>query len=247
MLTQLSSRSNRRLLMGLQMADIAPALATFSHRLIPLPGQEHKNFADVVMLERISKQTVILPTKTRPRKLVFHGSDGKDYPFLFKGQEDLHLDERIMQLLRICNMMLAEKERDWPSYTAQHYSVTPLGSRSGLIEWVEGATSIFQVYRKWQLRQAPASEIERPSELFMKKLKAYFLDNKLPLQSLADRQKWPHTALKNVIQVLIDETPKDLLSRFYSYSTNISCFFPRHLVLDESCGFVLEAQTRGSV
>ncbi|VDN17770.1 unnamed protein product [Gongylonema pulchrum] len=208
LLTQLSSRSNRRLLMGLQMADIAPALATFNHRLIPLPGQEHKNFADVVMLERISKQTVILPTKTRPRKLVFHGSDGKEL------------------LLRICNMMLAEKERDWPSYTAQHYSVTPLGSRSGLIEWVEGATSIFQVYRKWQLRQAPASEIERPSELFMKKLKAYFLANKLPLQSLADRQKWPHTALKNVIQELIDETPKDLLS---------------------SCGFVLEAQTRGSV
>lgn len=58
-----------------------------------------------------------------------------------------------MQLLRICNLMLSEKKADWPSYTAENYSVTPLGSRSGLIEWVEGATPMFQVYRKWQLRQ----------------------------------------------------------------------------------------------
>lgn len=89
-----------------------------------------------------------------------------------------------MQLLRICNLMLSRKETDWPSYIAENYSVIPLGSRSGLIEWVEGATPIFQVYRKWQLRQAAENisnqrmnEVERPSALFFKKLRAAFQAN----------------------------------------------------------------------
>lgn len=56
-----------------------------------------------------------------------------------------------MQLLRICNCMLAVNADDWPPYHANNYSVTPLGWRSGLIEWVNGATPIFQVYRKWQV------------------------------------------------------------------------------------------------
>uniref|UniRef100_A0A915PYZ3 non-specific serine/threonine protein kinase n=1 Tax=Setaria digitata TaxID=48799 RepID=A0A915PYZ3_9BILA len=217
LLAQLNHRANRRSLVCLQMIDISPRLTALNKTHVPLPGQEHKNFCDVVMMERISKQTVILPTKTRPRKLAFHGSDGKDYPFLFKGQEDLHLDERIMQLLRTCNLMLSTKEIDWPSYIAENYSVTPLGSRSGLIEWVEGATPIFQVYRKWQLRQAAENvsnqEVERPSGLFFKKLRAAFQANKIPKDSITDRQKWPHSILKSVVEDLIEETPRDLLSR----------------------------------
>uniref|UniRef100_A0A183H5M1 Non-specific serine/threonine protein kinase n=1 Tax=Onchocerca flexuosa TaxID=387005 RepID=A0A183H5M1_9BILA len=220
LLAQLNQRANRRSFACLQMADISPRLAALSKTHVPLPGQEYKNFSDVVMLERISKQTIILPTKTRPRKIVFHGSDGKDYPFLFKGQEDLHLDERIMQLLRICNLMLSRKETDWPSYIAENYSVIPLGSRSGLIEWVEGATPIFQVYRKWQLRQATENisnqrmnEVERPSALFFKKLRAAFQANKIPKEFINDRQKWPCSILKDVVEELIEETPQDLLSR----------------------------------
>lgn len=96
----------------------------------------------------------------------------------------MHLDERIMQLLRFCNLMISTKKTDWPSYAAENYSVTPLGSRSGLIQWVEGATPIFQVYRKWQLRQAAennsnqkTNEVERPSALFFRKLRTAFQAN----------------------------------------------------------------------
>jgi PI-3-kinase-related kinase SMG-1 len=80
------------------------------------------------------------------------------YTFLLKGQEDLRLDERIMQLLRICNALFAQhknvtqKDAKLP-YTCTPYSVTPLGFRSGLIEWVNEATPLFQVYRKWRIRQ----------------------------------------------------------------------------------------------
>ena len=33
------------------------------------------------------------------------------YTYLFKGLEDLHLDERIMQFLSICNNMFAKPNR----------------------------------------------------------------------------------------------------------------------------------------
>ncbi|VDK25304.1 unnamed protein product [Anisakis simplex] len=112
---------------------------------------------------------------------------------------------------------------DWPPYSARNYSVTPLGSRSGLIQWVEGATPMFHVYRKWQLRQAArkqttssakgANEAERPSELFFKKLKAAFNSNCIAGDTLTDRQKWPLAILESVLEELIKETPRDLLSR----------------------------------
>ncbi|VDM42302.1 unnamed protein product [Toxocara canis] len=221
LLIHLTQRCNKRSLQTLQTAEVTPRLLAFSHSHIPVPGQESKDFSDVVMIERVSKQSIVLPTKTRPKKIVFIGSDGVDYPFLFKGQEDLHLDERIMQLLHICNLMLAQKRSDWPPYSARNYSVTPLGSRSGLIQWVEGATPMFHVYRKWQIRQAArkaaspkgATEVERPSELFFKKLKTAFDANSISPDALTDRQKWPLPILKSVLEELIKETPRDLLSR----------------------------------
>lgn len=52
---------------------------------------------------------------------------------------------------------LSTSGRTWPSYEARHYSVTPLGARSALIQWVNGATPLFHIYRKWQLRQVRLS------------------------------------------------------------------------------------------
>ena len=69
------------------------------------------------------------------------GSDGKKYTYLFKGLEDLHLDEKIMQFLKIANVMMRKTGggnsgrggkggRD--DYHARNYSVVPLGPRSGM-------------------------------------------------------------------------------------------------------------------
>lgn len=59
-----------------------------------------------------------------------------------------------MQLLRVCNIMLADKAGiNIEDFLCSVYSVTPLGPRSGLIQWVEGATPLFQVYRKWKVRE----------------------------------------------------------------------------------------------
>lgn len=64
----------------------------------------------------------------------------------------MHLDERIMQFLSIANTMLKDS-----GYQARHYSVIPLGPRSGLISWVDHVTPIFAVYKRWQQREAVIS------------------------------------------------------------------------------------------
>lgn len=56
-----------------------------------------------------------------------------------------------MQLTQFCNNILNYKTGE--SYSASVYSVVPLGSRCGLIQWVEGATPLFQIYRKWRSRE----------------------------------------------------------------------------------------------
>ena len=53
--------------------------------------------------------------------------------YLLKGREDLHLDERIMQFLRVVNEELSSHRatRSYPGLRARHYAVIPLGARSG--------------------------------------------------------------------------------------------------------------------
>lgn len=60
-----------------------------------------------------------------------------------------------MQFLSIVNTMFTKiNQQEQPRFHARHYSVTPLGTRSGLIQWVDGATPLFGLYKRWQQREA---------------------------------------------------------------------------------------------
>lgn len=60
-----------------------------------------------------------------------------------------------MQFLALVNNMFAKTNtEDRRQFYARHYSVTPLGARSGLIQWVDGATPLFSLYKRWQQREA---------------------------------------------------------------------------------------------
>ena len=52
----------------------------------------------VVAIARMENKIEIFRTKTRPKKIVVVGEDGEKYQYLLKAREDLHLDERIMQV-----------------------------------------------------------------------------------------------------------------------------------------------------
>lgn len=61
-----------------------------------------------------------------------------------------------MQFLAIANTMLGS--RGSSDYRARHYSVTPLGPRSGLISWVDRVIPLFTLYKKWQQRDAATKQ-----------------------------------------------------------------------------------------
>jgi serine/threonine-protein kinase SMG1 len=44
---------------------------------VPMPGQEHLPYSEVVSVHKMAKVAQVLPTKTRPKKIAFIGSDGK--------------------------------------------------------------------------------------------------------------------------------------------------------------------------
>lgn len=83
---------------------------------------------------------IAMPSLRRPKKLTMRCSDGIDRSVLVKGGEDLRNDERIQRLFVSMNGILAA--------TVGHkarlrvYSVVPLTPQLGLIEWVDGATTL---------------------------------------------------------------------------------------------------------
>ncbi|KAI5633295.1 serine/threonine-protein kinase smg-1 domain-containing protein [Phthorimaea operculella] len=217
---KLQQKVNKRTAYILKMSDISPVLAEMKNTVITMPGVHTHQRATRVTIKSVENNVAILPTKTRPKKLVFYGSDGKAYTYLFKGLEDLHLDERIMQLLSITNTMMARdsENNDNQTYRARHYSVIPLGPRSGLISWVDNVTALFALYKRWQNREAAiisaktnkTVNVLRPSELFYNKLNPLLKEAGI---STENRKEWPVSILKQVMQELAAETPKDLLYR----------------------------------
>ena len=218
----LHQRSQRRQSTSLTLEQISPRLAMLRSSTIPIPGKDGQFHT----IYSIASSVIVLPTKTKPKKLFFIGSNGKRYPYLFKGLEDLHLDERIMQLLNIVNTMFAKTNKsEFPNYHALNYSVTPLGPRSGLISWVEGATPLFALYKKWQQREAmymvakqPQQQqqhaIMRPNDIYYNKLAPYLKEKGLTVKNFTEnRQECPAHVLRQVLEELIKETPNDLLSK----------------------------------
>lgn len=77
----------------------------------------------------------------RPKLLKLIGSDEREHRWLLKSGEDLRLDQRIQQVFTAMNETYASdtacSERE---IRVRTYTVVPLNSRVGLIEWV-GDTS----------------------------------------------------------------------------------------------------------
>nr|MBE5726627.1 no-on-and-no-off transient C [Cucujiformia] len=212
---------NKRLSYSLKMQDISPVLANIRDTMIAMPGLTSSK--TTVTISHVSNLVSILPTKTKPKKLVFYGSDGQTYTYLFKGFEDLHLDERIMQFLNIANTMMAQNADPTGQnlYRARHYSVIPLGPRSGLINWVDGTTPVFSLYKRWQQREIAkpstknsvntSTAVLRPSELFYNKLNPLLVEH--GVKNVENRKEWPLSVLKRVLEELMAETPGDLLAK----------------------------------
>ncbi|KAI8636905.1 hypothetical protein BD408DRAFT_425387 [Parasitella parasitica] len=242
----------------LELSRVSPYLHSMKDTPIGLPGQNEDE--ESCFIYSFGSNVVVLPTKTKPKKLDLKGSDGKKYSYLFKGLEDLHLDERIMQLLTTTNGLLSENGATaLRGLRARTYAVIPLSDHSGMIQWVNDATPFFALFKKWQKRESTAYMLlnnDKPNEAYMQTLmqrpteqftaKVATILKAAGLRVTANRRYWPKEVLKKVYLELVKETPGDLLQKeiYYSSSSAAEWFkkstsFARSLAVTSIIGYII--------
>lgn len=71
-----------------------------------------------------------------PKKVACLCSDGRTYPQLLKGKDDLRQDAIMQQVFTILNEMLASnRDTHTARLSVKTYRVVPLTQRSGILEW----------------------------------------------------------------------------------------------------------------
>jgi len=134
----------------LHLTDVSPRLAAARDLEIAVPGTYRAN-APVVAIRSFAPTVRVMNSKQRPRKLAANGDDSVEYVFLLKGHEDLRQDERVMQLFGLVNTLLASTDAaSGLDLCIQRYSVVPLSTNSGLIEWVPRCDTLHTLVRAYR-------------------------------------------------------------------------------------------------
>ena len=135
----------------LQLEQVSPKLLQAHHLELAVPGI-YRAGREVIAIERFAPSIKVMNSKQRPRRLALFGSDGAEYGFLLKGHEDLRQDERVMQLFGLVNALLSSTEECTRfDLGIQRYSVVPLSTNSGLIEWVPQCDTLHALVRDYRM------------------------------------------------------------------------------------------------
>lgn len=85
----------------------------------------------------IKEDILILSSLQRPRRVIFVGTDGKEYFMMLKPRDDMRKDFRLMEFNAVVKQYLHQnpdaRER---RLNIRTYSVLPLNEECGIIEWV---------------------------------------------------------------------------------------------------------------
>ena len=180
----------------LDLESISPELFKFRESEIEIPGTYQNNGIEgenqIVKISSFSKKLNVLNSKQHPRKIVIYGSDGKEYPFLLKGHEDIRQDERVMQLFGLTNTLLSkDSDTREKNLFIKRYPVIPLSHNTGIIGWVSNSDTLHQLIKEYrQINKVPLNIEHRlmarfnpkfDTSLCMTKLEVfrYSLDNTL--------------------------------------------------------------------
>lgn len=149
---QVFKKINRQLpsLMTLEMQYVSPKLKQIADLELAVPGTYLSN-KPVVRIAKFDQIATVIQSKQRPRKLNLKGSDGNGYQYLLKGHEDIRQDERVMQLLALCNTLLTnDAESRKRHLNIQRYAAIPLSTNSGLLGWVPNSDTMHVLIREYR-------------------------------------------------------------------------------------------------
>ena len=146
---------------SLDLESISPELFHFRESEIEIPGTYQNSGVEgetqIVKISSFSPILAVLNSKQHPRKLVIYGSDGKEYPFLLKGHEDIRQDERVMQLFGLINTLLSkDSSTREKNLSIKRYPVIPLSHNTGIIGWVSNCDTLHQLIKDYrQINKVP--------------------------------------------------------------------------------------------
>lgn len=228
---------------SLSLSDVAPELMMDFKGSIPIPGVEGKE-----KVKFIHASVDIIATKTRPKKIHLTSNRGAEYIYLIKGGDDLHLDQRIQQFIKLSNDITCSNLKT--RYDIKSYYILPLGVKLGLIQWIQNCPSLYHIC-------LPDTVKERnPHRIYAKKMAELGIDTQrsnipketliVALDQLEAEFDLGHVICKEFISI---ESHSYSKQRQYCETLAISCMIgyilglgDRHLqniLLDEAtCGLI---------
>ena len=150
----------------IQLAEVSPKLLNAHDLQLAVPGS-YTAAAPIVRIARFHPVLRVIDSKQHPRRLTIVGNDGRDYPFLLKGHEDLRQDERVMQLFGLVNTFLQlDRSTARSELSIVRYAVIPLSPNSGLIQWVPACDTLHALIK--QYRDAKRIQLNIEQRLMLK-------------------------------------------------------------------------------
>ena len=239
----------------LDLKSIAPLLDKFRESEIEMPGIYQNGITgaegSIIKIASFSRYLTVLNSKQHPRKIVIYGSDGKEYPFLLKGHEDIRQDERVMQLFGLINALLSkDSDTRKKNLFIKRYSVIPLSHNTGIIGWVSNCDTLNQLIKSYRQKNKVRVNIEH---FLMVKFNPKF-DSSLKLCKLeVFKHALSHTLGIDIYKVLWNKSQnaEDWLERRTNYSRSMAVMsivgyilglgdrHPSNIMLDRISGKVI--------
>ncbi|KAJ3235923.1 phosphatidylinositol kinase- protein kinase tor1 [Chytriomyces hyalinus] len=153
-------RDKQSSMKSIEMENASPKLFRFNSLKLAVPGS-YKTGEPTVTIESFCRTLEIFTSKQRPRKMSMLGSNGINYQFILKGNEDLRQDERVMQLFGLVNTLLGnDPETKKRQLNIEKYSVIPLSPSSGLIGWVPNCETLHGIITEYRHSRNILEDIE---------------------------------------------------------------------------------------
>ncbi|KAI3386055.1 hypothetical protein SNEBB_001858 [Seison nebaliae] len=210
------------------LSDYSPWLSNFrllsSNPLwkIEIPGKSYKNRSSPIMISNFEEEMLTLNSKCAPRRITMRGNDSKRYMFMVKGGEDLRQDQRIIMLFRLLNKFAKNKK-----HCVITYSIIPLTTKLGLLEWVDGTTTL-KGFIESEMNQMEKNSTNSSRQLYSMFYSKLMDPNKKSLVSAyhAGYNQMTSEQIEEMFKEILETIPPNLLHRrFNRISKNLEQFF----------------------
>ena len=132
------------------LSDVSPILDNFTESEASMLGI-YRSDSPIIKISGFKNTIKVLRSKQRPKKITIYGSDGKEYNYLLKANEDLRQDERAMQLFGLINSLLSLDVDTVDKFLAiKRYPILALSNNTGVIGWLSDCDTLSSLIKEYR-------------------------------------------------------------------------------------------------